>query len=126
MWLKALIHRDFLVHRVGIIYLTPKFHNNLNQVEFARMIGVSQESLSDIEAGKSKPAIDTVISIHERFGCSLERLLKGTDTYKTEAIFSSSELSPNEVELINAFRKLDTKNQMEALEIVRLKLRNII
>lgn len=103
-----------------------KIHNNLIQVEFARMIGVSQGSLSDIEAGKSKPAIDTVISIHERFGCSLEWLLKGTDTYKTEAIFSSSELSPNEVELINAFRKLDTKNQMEALEIVRLKLRNII
>lgn len=45
-----------------------KIHN-LNQIEFSRLIGVSQGSLSDIEAGKSNPAIETVISIHTKFAC---------------------------------------------------------
>lgn len=99
--------------------------HSLNQVEFAQMIGVSQGSLSDIEAGKSKPAVETVISIHEKFGCALEWLLKGTDSQNSGVAFSSSELSPFEVELIKAFRKLDTNNQMEALEIVKIKLRGV-
>lgn len=48
---------------------------NYNQVEFAQLIGVSQGSLSDIESGKSKPSVETVIAIYERFHCSLEWLL---------------------------------------------------
>ncbi|OPH56168.1 hypothetical protein BC351_28780 [Paenibacillus ferrarius] len=106
-----------------------KIHN-LNQIEFSRLIGVSQGSLSDIEAGKSKPAIETVISIHTKFGCSLEWLLKGTSTHisgqPSDINLTSSELCPIEIELISAFRKLDSNNQMEALEIVKLKLRSVI
>jgi transcriptional regulator with XRE-family HTH domain len=105
-----------------------KIHN-LNQIEFSRLIGVSQGSLSDIEAGKSKPAIKTVISIHTKFGCSLEWLLTGTNSRSSEISSdtnpTSSELSPFEIELISAFRKLDVNNQLEALEIVKLKLRSI-
>ncbi|WP_373461147.1 helix-turn-helix domain-containing protein [Paenibacillus sp. V4I5] len=37
--------------------------HNLNQIEFAKLIGVSQGSLSDIESGKSKPSVETVVSI---------------------------------------------------------------
>ncbi|WP_246321058.1 helix-turn-helix domain-containing protein [Paenibacillus germinis] len=61
--------------------------HNLNQTEFSRLIGVSQGSLSDIEAGKSKPAIDIVISIYIRFECSLEWLLTGTNTPSSEQTF---------------------------------------
>ncbi|KRF09602.1 hypothetical protein ASG89_15390 [Paenibacillus sp. Soil766] len=58
-----------------------KIHN-LNQVDFSNLIGVSQGSLSDIEAGKSKPAVDTVVSIYKKFlnvhwsGCLLVLLTK--------------------------------------------------
>lgn len=105
-----------------------KIHN-LNQIEFSRLIGVSQGSLSDIEAGKSKPAIETVISIHTKFRCSLEWLLTGTNAQSSEISdtnLTGSELSPFEIDLINTFRKLDVNNQLEALEIVKLKLRNVI
>lgn len=106
-----------------------KLHD-LNQIEFSRLIGVSQGSLSDIEAGKSNPAIETVISIYNKFGCSLEWLLTGTNARGSEGSINinqiSSELSSLELELISAFRKLDSNNQFEALEIVKLKLRSAI
>lgn len=50
----------------------------LNQMEFAEAIGISQGTLSDIENDRSKPSIDTIISIHNTFvvltGCLLTNL----------------------------------------------------
>lgn len=99
-----------------------KIHN-LNQIEFAKLIGVSQGSLSDIESGKSKPSVETVVSIHLKFGCSLEWLLNGTESQnKSVHDRSNLELNDLENELISAFRELDANNQMEAFEIVKIKL----
>jgi DNA-binding XRE family transcriptional regulator len=36
---------------------------DFNQTDFTNKISVSQGSLSDLESGKSKPAIETVLSI---------------------------------------------------------------
>lgn len=104
-----------------------KIHK-LNQVEFSNLIGVSQGSLSDIEAGKSKPAIDTVVSIYKNFECSLEWLLTGmTDQLilerQKEMLLDSSVLTPFEIELVSSLRRLNLDNQMEILEIIYLKLR---
>ncbi|WP_379138663.1 helix-turn-helix domain-containing protein [Paenibacillus sp. sgz500958] len=106
-----------------------KIHN-YNQIEFAKLIGISQGSLSDIEAGKSKPSIDTVISIHQHLGCSLEWLLKGNEdsssSVEPHKINNKldKELRPFETELVNLFKKLDTHNQLEVLEIIKLKSKN--
>lgn len=98
-----------------------KIHN-LNQIDFANLIGVSQGSLSDIESGKSKPSVETVVSIHLKFGCSLEWLLIGTESLNKSAHeLLNLELSNLEKELIYAFRELDTNNQIEAFEIVKIK-----
>ncbi|OMF81577.1 helix-turn-helix domain-containing protein [Paenibacillus glucanolyticus] len=51
--------------------------NSFNQVEFAKIIGISQGTLSDIESGKSNPSIDTLISLHEKFDVNLNWLIKG-------------------------------------------------
>ncbi|MCR8633214.1 helix-turn-helix domain-containing protein [Paenibacillus radicis (ex Xue et al. 2023)] len=104
-----------------------KIHN-LNQVEFSNLIGVSQGSLSDIEAGNSKPSIDTVVSIYTNFGCSLEWLLSGKTNQlnvekQKEMIFNNSELTLFENEFVSALRRLSMENQMEILEIINLKLR---
>ncbi|WNR45538.1 helix-turn-helix domain-containing protein [Paenibacillus roseipurpureus] len=104
-----------------------KIHN-LNQVEFASLIGVSQGSLSDIESGKNKPSVDTIVSLHTNFGCSLEWLLTGkTDQLNVdmekERAHNNTEISPFENKLLSALRILDTNNQMEILEIINLKLR---
>jgi transcriptional regulator with XRE-family HTH domain len=97
-----------------------KIHD-LNQIEFAKLIGVSQGSLSDIESGKCNPSVETVVSIYSTFECSLEWLLNTESQKKTENTISNSELSYLEQELISTFRELDSENQIEAFEIVKLK-----
>jgi DNA-binding XRE family transcriptional regulator len=56
----------------------------MKQVEFAKVIGISQGTLSDIEKGKYKPSIETIISTSEEFGVTTDWLLKG-DVVKFEA-----------------------------------------
>ncbi|MDQ6421378.1 helix-turn-helix transcriptional regulator [Paenibacillus sp. LHD-117] len=51
----------------------------LTQIEFSRQIGVSQGTLSDIEQGNCTPSVETVLSIHERYGVTLNWILKGSD-----------------------------------------------
>ncbi|UKS27288.1 helix-turn-helix domain-containing protein [Paenibacillus sp. HWE-109] len=102
-----------------------KIHN-LNQVDFSNLIGVSQGSLSDIEAGKSKPAVDTVVSIYKNFECSLEWLLTGSINQvdeEKESEYRNLQSTSFESELISAFRKLSTENQLEIFEIINIKLR---
>ncbi|NBC72971.1 helix-turn-helix domain-containing protein [Paenibacillus sacheonensis] len=91
--------------------------NMLNQNEFSRRIGISQGSLSDIESGKCKPSIDTVVSIHQTFNCSLELLLTGNMQ------IGDKELSDMESRLLQVYRELDSKDKSEILEIASLKLR---
>ncbi len=84
--------------------------------------------MGDIEAGKSKPAVDTVVSIYRNFDCSLEWLLTGTTDKQIfdgqkKMVLSNSELTLFENELVSSFRKLNMDNQIEILEIINLKLR---
>lgn len=116
---------------IGINVKRLRKLHNLNQVEFAQMVGVSQGSLSDIESGKSKTSVETVIAIHERFHCSLEWLLTGKSNKGEFNINATSTLlninSTNEIltsveeELIRGYRALDHENQFELLEIIKLK-----
>ncbi|MCY9668881.1 helix-turn-helix domain-containing protein [Paenibacillus alginolyticus] len=41
--------------------------NNLNQVEFAASLGISQGNLSEIEKGKSKPSADTLQALRRAY-----------------------------------------------------------
>lgn len=98
----------------GNIKRLRKLHM-LNQVEFAKRIGISQGSLSDIESGKCSPSVETVISIHEAFQCSLEMLLIGREK------FGNIEMSEQESRLLRIFNDLDHKDQNELLDIALLK-----
>ncbi|MCU6790728.1 helix-turn-helix domain-containing protein [Paenibacillus sp. WQ 127069] len=101
-----------------------KLHN-LNQTEFANSIGVSQGSLSDIESGKSNPSVDTIVSIFSRYSCSLEWLLTGKEAnQRAEKLEDEHKFNILEKDLINTFRQLDTDNQIETIEIMKLKLRH--
>lgn len=66
--------------------------HNLSQTNFANKIGVSQGSLSDLESGKSKPAIETVISICTVFGCSYEWFLTGRE-YSDDGNLNSNRIN---------------------------------
>ncbi|MED4354092.1 helix-turn-helix transcriptional regulator [Schinkia azotoformans] len=97
--------------------------NKLNQVEFAKIIGVSQGTLSELEQDKYKPSIDTIISINKEFNVNLDWLLidpmhQGTpkDTYILN-------IEGKEKELLSLFKKLSSQDQDEIVEIIELKLK---
>jgi transcriptional regulator with XRE-family HTH domain len=99
--------------------------NKLNQVEFAKIIGVSQGTLSELEKDKNNPSIETILSIHVHFKVDIEWLLVGLnpsstlkDTYLTKA-------EGKEVELLALFRKLTAEDQDEIMGIIELKLKRL-
>lgn len=50
---------------------------DISQREFSKRINISQGSLSDIEKGRNKPSIETLISISTMFNVSLDWLING-------------------------------------------------
>ncbi|MEI7028319.1 helix-turn-helix domain-containing protein [Paenibacillus sp. y28] len=76
--------------------------NNLNQIQFAKIIGISQGNLSEIEMGNSNPSAETLISIRTQYNVNLNWLLTGVaaedgTTYEDEF----------EKRMIEVFRNLD-------------------
>jgi transcriptional regulator with XRE-family HTH domain len=68
----------------------------LTQIEFAKRIGVSQGTLSDIEQGNCNPSIDTVLSIH---------------------------ITAKEIQLLKLFRQMKPKDQEELLQYAAFKMK---
>lgn len=65
--------------KVGERFKQLRLLNDLKQVDFASKIGISQSTLSEIEKGRSKPSIDTVISTSNQFKVTTDWLLKGEE-----------------------------------------------
>ncbi|WP_418302155.1 helix-turn-helix domain-containing protein [Lysinibacillus fusiformis] len=82
----------------------------MNQSVFAKIINISQASLSDLEKGKTKPSVDTLINISEQFNISLDWLIKGSFIDKqytnSEKLKGILDLIPNQI----------LENQNEILE----------
>ncbi|WP_159884494.1 helix-turn-helix domain-containing protein [Paenibacillus puerhi] len=97
--------------------------NNLNQIQFAKSIGISQGNLSEIEMGNSNPSAETLISIRTQYNVNLNWLLTGKDLKKGEIFEDDYEKT-----LIQVFRILDDYDKNEIIEIMQLKerLRSII
>ncbi|WP_082631916.1 helix-turn-helix domain-containing protein [Cytobacillus praedii] len=63
--------------KIGERFKSLRIKNNLKQIEFAQRVGISQSTLSEIEKGKSKPSVDTVVSTSNSFNVTTDWLLKG-------------------------------------------------
>jgi DNA-binding XRE family transcriptional regulator len=63
--------------KIGERFKELRIKNELNQIEFAKKVGISQSTLSEIEKGKSKPSVDTVISTSNSFNITTDWILKG-------------------------------------------------
>ncbi|SEO90486.1 Helix-turn-helix domain-containing protein [Amphibacillus marinus] len=66
-----------MMDTIGDRFKDLRKRNNLKQIDFCMEVGISQGTLSDIEKGKNKPSIDTVISTSNKFHISTDWLLKG-------------------------------------------------
>jgi transcriptional regulator with XRE-family HTH domain len=90
--------------------------NQLNQIDFANIIGVSQGTLSELEQDKYKPSMDTLIAIYNNFKVDLQWLIIGSAQHSYSIILSEKEDKLNSV-----FRKLNTDDQDEIIEIIEIK-----
>lgn len=89
-----------------------------NQVDFSNIIGVSQGTLSELEQDKYKPALDTIIQIHNKFNTDIYWLLFGVEQHNDD----KNRFGKTESELILQFRKLKLVDQEEILDIIQLKI----
>lgn len=84
---------------------------SMNQSVFAKTISISQASLSDLEKGKTKPSVETLISISEQFNISLDWLIKGNPSFEQQ--YANSKTLKDILDLIP---KQILNNQTEILE----------
>ncbi|MFD2330098.1 helix-turn-helix domain-containing protein [Cohnella sp. GCM10020058] len=89
---------------------------NLNQVTFAESIGISQATLSEIEAGKSKPSCETLQLLAQKYAIDLNWLLLSIDSQHLD------KLNEQENVLLSGFRELQEVAQSEMLDFLKIKL----
>lgn len=59
-----------------------RLDNNLTQDDFAEKLGVTRQTVSSWENGKSYPVIENIIKISEIFNISLDNMLKEYQSHK--------------------------------------------
>lgn len=74
---------------IGQRIQTIRKTNNLNQIKFANIIGISQGTLSELEQDKYRPALDIIIAIKENFNSHIEWLIFGDTPVSKNTIFKS-------------------------------------
>lgn len=98
--------------------------NDLNQIEFANTIGISQGTLSDIENERCNPSVETLLSLKKKYATDLNWLLSGKELSKrsNKELFNAT-LASNELELIMEYRNMNIDDQEEIIEFVQMKRR---
>lgn len=81
--------------------------------ELADLLGVSYAQIYRYEANKTDPSTDVLVKLGQLFGVSVEYLLGMTDDESRH--LSQSDLSPNELIIIEALRRGDLK---EAIKVI--------
>ena len=90
----------------------------MSQTNLGMKIGISQETISSYESGKSYPAVDTLLKLCDVFNVSADFLLDRTDISLTINDFCDKNLSPEELELVANFRKLSYSKKNRALGLI--------
>lgn len=90
----------------------------ISQVSLSIKLGISQETISAYENGKAFPSVGTLIKLCNIFNVSSYYLLDRTDIRLTVTDFCDKNLSPEELELVDNFRKLSQPKKHRALGLV--------
>lgn len=88
--------------------------NDMTQIEFSRVIGIAQGTLSEIEAGKSKPSFEMIYEIKKHFQTDLDWLIMGED-------FPGANYKTTECELLQNFWSVEPHVRNEVLEFLEFK-----
>lgn len=80
-------------------------------MELAKISGVGQQTISNIERGRNEPSVDSIRMLAAALQVSTSELL-GED-----AILSDHKLTPREFAMITEFRKLNPAGQKQLIEL---------
>ena len=79
--------------------------NGLTAKQFAEILGVGNSKITDWRNGKTKPTLNDIIGISQKFKVTSDYLIFGKE--------SNSNLTQDETNLIDAFRKCSPELQLE-------------
>ncbi|NQX71739.1 helix-turn-helix transcriptional regulator [Paenibacillus alba] len=100
--------------------------NRLNQIEFSKLIGISQATLSEIEKDKYNPSIETVISIYKVFKTNLNWLIQGEVTNEENNVLNidlfQTAINEKELKVLELFNLLSESDMEEIMLFMELKI----
>ena len=79
-----------------------------------KKIGLSSNSVSDWKRGKANPSTDAIIKIADYFNVSTDYLLLGEESNTTKI-----SLTPNELQFLQLYAKLDEFDQHECIGFIK-------
>ncbi|AEE91985.1 Helix-turn-helix domain protein [Tepidanaerobacter acetatoxydans Re1] len=99
----------------------------LTQNDIYKLTGISSGNLSDIENNKVLPSANALISLKRELGVSIDWILTGEadvafDKKQNKSPSDIGKLSPNEIDILLKYRKLDDVDKEEIDAIIDIKL----
>lgn len=97
-----------------IKYILQK--NNINDSELGKILGLKKSPMTDWKNGKSKPTLEQIILICEKFAISYKWLITGKEDNEL--------LTQEEKEILEEYRKLDDEGKRYlryAIELSKFK-----
>ena len=93
--------------------------NNISQVELAKKLSLSKNSINAYEKGRAEASIDTLIKIADIFNVSIDYLVGREDDFGiVQSSAPNYALTALESEMLSHFRKLDVSAQHKAIGYV--------
>lgn len=94
----------------------------MKQVELAKLVKVSQNTVSNWEHGKHDPDQDALRELSQIFGTSIDYILGNSDIKKAPSLEDAG-LSAEEAELLKLFRAAPSALQDAALRVLEANQR---
>ena len=91
---------------------------NLNQVGLGMKLNVSQKMISAYESGTHQPSIETLKKMAAIFDTSVDYIIENTDIKNPIDRFAKNNLSVEEIQLLDIFKKLNKEQKQQAIGIV--------
>lgn len=96
-----------------------RLEHNLSQVDLAKMLDLSKNSINAYEKGRAEASIDTLIKLADIFNISIDYLVGREDDFGVvQSSAPNLNLTMLESEMLSHFRKLDVSAQHKAIGYV--------
>lgn len=90
----------------------------MSQINLSVKLGVSQETISAYESGKSFPSVNTLLKLCEIFNVSADYLLDKTNIPTTVNNLLIDNLNAKELEIIALYRKIPANKKERAIGLM--------